>query len=270
MNTRICRQCGTGFEPFENAKGFYCSYSCYFAYRKQNKGYITQERIDKILELYARGMFIKPIACEVGTTFYQVKAVLQKAGIFDPNRTRPQHISGRRKISLGVLGERLIVEEYRQDVKALKPFDESEHWKKHPEVKRWAFNRTARLQYYKWRNCPAIVIRRRLRTRVYRVLKGYLKSAPTLTLLGCSLEQLKLHLESQFTRGMAWHNYGRVWHIDHKEPCASFDLSRPEEQQRCFHYSNLRPLNAKENWSKHARIVPTQRELMINLNEAKR
>ncbi|MCX6894769.1 MAG: hypothetical protein NTZ16_04565 [Verrucomicrobia bacterium] len=270
MNTKICKHCGTSFEPFKNAKGFYCSYSCYFGHKKQNAGYIAKERVDKILELYKRGLFINPIACEVGTTFYVVKDVLQKAGVFDASRIRPQHVKGNKRISINRLGERLIVEQYKDAAKKLKRFDESKHWKNHPEATRWAFNKTAKSQYYKWRSCPAILIKRRLRSRINRVLKGKLKSAPTLVLLGCSLEQFKSHLESRFTRGMSWRNYGSGWHLDHKEPCSSFDLSNPEEQRRCFHYSNLQPLWAKVNRCKHARIIPTQRELLINLNEPKR
>ncbi len=42
---------------------------------------------------------------------------------------------------------------------------------------------------------------------------------------------------------MNWENYGKFgWHIDHIIPCDSFDLTKEEEQRRCFHYSNLQPL----------------------------
>lgn len=37
---------------------------------------------------------------------------------------------------------------------------------------------------------------------------------------------------------------------DHIKPCVSFDLTREEEQKKCFHYLNLQPLWAKENLSK--------------------
>jgi hypothetical protein len=53
------------------------------------------------------------------------------------------------------------------------------------------------------------------------------------------------HIEKQFLNGMSWDNYGKgldKWNIDHIIPCNTFDLTKPEEQKRCFHYSNLRPL----------------------------
>jgi len=89
-------------------------------------------------------------------------------------------------------------------------------------------------------------ITRYLRNRVYYALKGKNKSVSTMKLIGCNIDYLKQHLESQFKPGMSWSNYGK-WHIDHKIPCASFDLSKPEEQRKCFHYTNLQPLWAEEN-----------------------
>ncbi len=77
------------------------------------------------------------------------------------------------------------------------------------------------------------------------------KSSKTVNLLGCSIPELRSHLESIFQPGMSWKNYGD-WHIDHKKPCASFDLSDPEQQKVCFHYSNLQPLWALDNLSKGA------------------
>jgi hypothetical protein len=97
------------------------------------------------------------------------------------------------------------------------------------------------------------------RNRIYSVLKGNKKSKHTLELLGCSIEFLKGYLESQFLPGMNWKNYGNgwngkgmtEWHIDHKKPCSSYDLSNPGEQALCFHYTNLQPLWAKDNLIKN-------------------
>lgn len=107
-----------------------------------------------------------------------------------------------------------------------------------------------------YRNTPHIKIAHRLRNRIRAVLIGLSKSYSTLKLLGCSFKFLKKHLESQFKNGMTWENYGiDGWEIDHIRPCASFDLSKPEEQIKCFHYSNLQPMWAKENRAKNARKI---------------
>jgi hypothetical protein len=91
----------------------------------------------------------------------------------------------------------------------------------------------------------------RFRSYLYLHLKNSKKSDHALELLGCSIRFLKTYLEKQFKPGMSWDNYGK-WHIDHVKPCAKFDLSKTEEQKKCFHYTNLQPLWAKENLSKGA------------------
>jgi hypothetical protein len=89
-------------------------------------------------------------------------------------------------------------------------------------------------------------IKKRLRTRLYIAVnsKGTVKCKKTLDLLGCSIPELKEHLESKFLPTMTWENYGAYWHIDHVIPCASFNLIDEEEQKKCFHYTNLQPLFA--------------------------
>jgi len=93
-----------------------------------------------------------------------------------------------------------------------------------------------------------------LRTRVRDALKGINKSESTSKLLGCSIEFLRNHLQSQFTSGMTWKNYGK-WHIDHIRPCASFDLNKVSEQRKCFNYTNLQPLWAIDNLIKGAKLM---------------
>ena len=74
-------------------------------------------------------------------------------------------------------------------------------------------------------------------------------------LIGADPEFVKKHLESQFEEGMSWdNNTSDGWHKDHIIPCASFDLSDPEQQKKCFHWSNLQPLWAKDNLSKGAKL----------------
>jgi hypothetical protein len=50
------------------------------------------------------------------------------------------------------------------------------------------------------------------------------------------------NFSNQFKTEMTWENHGTVWEIDHIIPCSFFDLTKEEEQQRCYHYTNLQPL----------------------------
>ncbi len=63
------------------------------------------------------------------------------------------------------------------------------------------------------------------------------------------------HIESQFHLwpGMSWDNMNE-WHVDHRQPCKSFDLRDEAQQRRCFHFSNLQPLWACDNLAKGARV----------------
>ena len=99
-------------------------------------------------------------------------------------------------------------------------------------------------------------IKKSLATRIRNALKGINKSKQTLELLGCSGDFLKQHLESKFTEGMTWKNYGKGgWVIDHILPCVSFDLCKLSEQKKCFNYTNLQPLWEIDNLRKHAKIL---------------
>jgi hypothetical protein len=112
----------------------------------------------------------------------------------------------------------------------------------------------------KKRTDPAYKLKCTLRNRIYYAIKkgqGF-KSGHSQELLGCDFQAVKEHLESLFTEGMSWDNHGQgddKWHIDHIIPCASFDLTDPEEQRKCFHYTNLQPLWQPDNLSKGDRIL---------------
>ena len=93
-----------------------------------------------------------------------------------------------------------------------------------------------------------------LRTRLYIALRNKTKSDSLTGLLGCSIDDFKEYIGSKFKEDMSWDNYG-AWHIDHVKPCASFDLSKEEEQKECFHYTNLQPLWAEDNLKKSSSII---------------
>ena len=90
-----------------------------------------------------------------------------------------------------------------------------------------------------------------LRSRISALIResGVKKEVRSTILLGCSIDEFRQHLESWFVDGMSWNNYGE-WHIDHITPCSSFDLTKVDEQKKCFHYTNQRPLWAVDNLRK--------------------
>ena len=96
-----------------------------------------------------------------------------------------------------------------------------------------------------------------LRSRINIAIKRQLgsKCLKSMELLGCTIEQAREHLEKQFVNGMSWENHGKLWEIDHIIPVSRFDLTKPDEQKKCFHYTNLQPLDWKENRRKSNRIV---------------
>ena len=107
---------------------------------------------------------------------------------------------------------------------------------------------------------PQYAIRNNLRCRMNIALRavGMKRDKPLEQLIGCTIQQLHAHLESLFTEGMTWENRGhtgRVWHIDHKKPCASFDLTDPAQQAACFHFTNLQPLWAVDNIRKSDKVA---------------
>ena len=71
---------------------------------------------------------------------------------------------------------------------------------------------------------------------------------------------------------MTWDNYGSYWHVDHIIPCCKFDLTDPEQQLKCFHYTNLQPLEATANLRKNrfptVLLAPSDKEVPCQPNHA--
>ncbi len=112
-------------------------------------------------------------------------------------------------------------------------------------IKSWRARNRVRINNYankRYATEPMFRLKSKTSAAMNKVVKRFKtrKHNKTLVLLGCGLEQFKAHIESQFLEGMSWGNRSD-WHIDHIRPCASFDLTDPEQQKECFHFSNLRP-----------------------------
>lgn len=89
-----------------------------------------------------------------------------------------------------------------------------------------------------------------LRTRLHKTIKGIKTSRSLLSFLGVQLSFFKSFLEYQFTPEMSWNNYGTIWEIDHVIPCSYFDLTKEEAKRKCFRWSNMRPLIKQDNLKK--------------------
>lgn len=128
---------------------------------------------------------------------------------------------------------------------------------------RWRLERKEHIRKYK-KKYHSMVESKSIDYRVLHSLRGRLRQAiktnkkfsRAMELLGCDIPSLKKHIESKFSDGMTWENYGRRgWHIDHIIPCDAFDLSTVENQRKCFHYKNLQPLWWYDNCVKSNKII---------------
>lgn len=137
------------------------------------------------------------------------------------------------------------IKEYRR---RLNVKQRAKEYRQRPEVKQY------QREYYKYRsnNDEVFAIKCKLRNAVtsafIRIKQN--KPADTQSLLGCTWEEAKQHIESLFEPGMNWSNHGTglgKWHIDHIKPVVLFTEDNMHEMN---HITNLRPLWEKDNLSR--------------------
>jgi len=149
--------------------------------------------------------------------------------------------------------------EYRQrpEVKArLKIYNKE--YRQIPEAK----IRAKELEKERYDNDRNFKIAKILRSRLYSAVKDGQKAGSAVDDLGCSIEFLRAYLESHFSPGMTWANWGTgpgKWNIDHIVPLAWFDLTNREQLLSACHYTNLQPLWSEENLSKSDRYQQNPR-----------
>lgn len=94
---------------------------------------------------------------------------------------------------------------------------------------------------------PIFRLKLDLRTRLSQFLKGkgLKKNKKTIQIIGCTWEELKIHIETQFKEGMTWENQGNIWQLDHIIPLG---LAKTiDDAYKYSHYSNLKPLTIEEH-----------------------
>lgn len=162
-------------------------------------------------------------------------------------KENPERVFEQRKKRLPISRERTR-ERYNSDPEFReKRLNEVRAYRADPKNKK-ALQETSRNGRKRQMQDPKFRIAMNLRRRMNTVLKNFTKDSSTIKLVGCTWEEFRAHIESQFVDGMSWENYGRFgWHVDHIKSCAKFDLSDPAQQKECFHYTNLQPLWWQDN-----------------------
>lgn len=87
---------------------------------------------------------------------------------------------------------------------------------------------------------------------IYQALKGRKSERHWENLVDYSIEELKEHLEKQFTPEMNWYNMGEYWELDHIIPQSLFTYESEQNKQFkiCWSLKNLRPLEKIKNKSR--------------------
>jgi hypothetical protein len=111
-------------------------------------------------------------------------------------------------------------------------------------------------EYYriKHNTDPLTRLKKNIRNRIrqsFKVINVH-KNNKTTLILGCSFEEFKEHIESQFEDWMNWDNHGLYngdfnygWDVDHRIPLST--AVNEDGVIKLNHFTNLRPLCSKVN-----------------------
>lgn len=222
-----CKGCGSKFRC-EVKRQPYCSHECYAKSKSRNTSVLQC-----MICLHSLGFGIKEIGKRTASGHHGVRKALIKAGKYNPIRS--MKIAANRRVQTANFESiKIQTRQPQSRQSSLTPIQ---------KTRRLLRNQITRM-------CFHMRVSREMRTEQY---------------VGCSFEEAKQRIESQFTRGMTWENCGSFWHLDHIVPLSSFDLNNPKQRMIANHISNLRPLKAKENLKKGNKIpIAHQFDLIAN------
>lgn len=155
-----------------------------------------------------------------------------------------------RQYNLNNRDKRLLHYEKNKD----KTIKKSLEWRKNNIIKKREWEKEYLRKKYK--DDVLYKLSKNVRTRIREFIKlnKMSKNNTTFNFVGCTVEELKLHIENQFVIGMEWNNHGvHGWHIDHIIPLSS--AKTEEDLYKLCHYTNLQPLWAKDNMTKGNKIL---------------
>ena len=155
------------------------------------------------------------------------------------------------------------VNEYNKTYKAEHKEEISEYNSKYNIENRAAIQKRSSANHARLKKeNPSFKMACTMRNRMLVAFKSYntkiKKCDHTKAILGCSMAFLREWFSFRFTADMNFQNHGTLWHMDHVIPCCRFDLTDDEEQRKCFHWTNLKPMNGKENMSKNSKVCKNE------------
>jgi len=94
-----------------------------------------------------------------------------------------------------------------------------------------------------------------------RINAAGIRNADNAAILGCTIEDFKVHMESKMKPGMTWENYGRgddKWCIDYITPLGYETSSKVKDKEiikHRLHYLNTQPMWCTQQWKKGNRYI---------------
>lgn len=212
-------------------------------------------RTAEILALYLGGIGHKTIAKRLGISPRITRTILIESGVYQPGKLLP--LRGQGKANCPIRKQNAFNHKARVAILSMRK--RVRKCLRLRELKKRKIAKTPAERFsWQYKNVPAFRLKQLLRRRMKKVLNGTTKSGKSVALVGCSWIQLREHIQRQFRQGMCWGNSGTgvgKWHIDHRVPCAAFDLTKEDQQRTCFHFTNLRPLWSITNMKKADKIT---------------
>lgn len=243
MTNIICKECGNIFIK-QNERHIFCCNKCRATYRNKRISNETK----KIRETEE--------VCNYCNSIFVRKSFLQK---YCSKKCQEQHNDRvlKRK-HLKILNCKFCNKEFKQhDSRQL--FCCREHMLKfHKNKKSESIREKSRLKKIQNKQIEKEYAKcRRICKDIVRCILGNNKRyIPSKIILGYSKQDFHKHIESKFQEGMTWDNHGKVWHVDHIRPFASFILSDTDIEYNinvakiCNQLDNLQPLFVFDNLSK--------------------
>lgn len=224
------------------------------------KHHIRTKYHDRAIELYRSGLGVKRVCAALGIPARRHTVAITRwvkaAGVFEAGRKPPggNKSAAQRTYETSTLADiASVTHQEKQYAKwYLKAYDFASAERRKAIIKKQELRKMRtphlRIKFY---------LRKRLRHAALQQHEGgkqyTLRSAD---MFGCTPRELRRWIQKQWREGMTWDNYGtKGWHIDHRKPCSSFNLLDSEEAKRCFHYTNLRPMWARDNMAKGDKTV---------------